>query len=69
MSRYVDNCEVGVESMTNQERRDLKAEREMEEYAEMYAAVRAERDAAGLMRSEIQVAAETMRRLRLKYAI
>ena len=69
MSLYVENCEVGVEPLTDQDRHDLKAEREMEEYAEMYAAVRAERDAAGLMRSEIQVAAETMRRLRLKYAI
>lgn len=69
MSRYIDSCEVGVEPMTAQERADLKAEREEEEYAAMYEAVRNERQASGRPMSEIQVAAETMRRLREKYAI
>lgn len=66
---YVDNAPITPEPVTAQERADLKAEREEEEYASMYEAVRNERQANGKPMSEIQVAAETMRRLRKKYTI
>lgn len=49
------------------ESRDLKEEREDEEYAAMYEKVRAEREAAGKNDAPIMVCAETMRRLKEKY--
>lgn len=67
MSSYVDNCAVGVEPVTAQERRDLADEREAEQYAAMYVAVLKERQDAGLSDAPIMVAAETMRRLRVRY--
>lgn len=67
MTRYVDDCEVGVGPVTAEERRDLRDERESEEYAAMYAAVLKERQDADLADAPIMVAAETMRRLRAKH--
>lgn len=63
----VDDTHVAPEPLTAQERRDLRDEREAEEYAAMYAAVLKERQDAGLADAPIMVAAETMRRLRVKY--
>jgi hypothetical protein len=63
----VDDAPVSEEPITAQERADLKDEREAEEYSEVYAQVQAEREAAGRSAASIMVAAETMRRLRVKY--
>ena len=68
MSHYVENAVVSEEPMTPQERRDLKEERESAEDAETDAHVQAERETVGRGAAPIMVAAETMRRLRVKYA-
>jgi hypothetical protein len=68
MSQYVDYAPIAPEPITAEERADLKDEREAAEYADVYAQVQAERGAAGKSAAPIMVAAETMRRLRVKYA-
>lgn len=67
MSKLVDNAPIAPEPVTAQERADLADERESEQYADTYAAVLKERQDAGLADAPIMVAAETMRRLRVKY--
>lgn len=63
----VDDAPIAPEPVTAQEHRDLADERESEEYAAMYATVLKERQDAGLADAPIQVCAETMRRLRVRY--
>ena len=48
------------------EARDLKEERDDEEFSAMYEQVKAERQEAGLRDAPIMVCAETMKRLRIK---
>lgn len=64
MSRYVDNCEVGVEPMNDQERRDLADERDAEAWQALYDAILAERIANGLDNRPIVIVAEIDKRLR-----
>lgn len=64
MTQYVENCEVGVEPMTGQERRDLADERDAEAWQALYDSILVERIAKGLDNRPIVIVAEIDKRLR-----
>lgn len=64
MSRYIDNCEVGVEPVAAQERADLADDRDAEAWQALYDTILKERIAKGLDNRPIVIVAEIDKRLR-----